>query len=350
MKWYEGSELSLFVSSLLLVIHLLVPCSLLLFPLCPFAFPLAWAQSSLTPTLLATIPVGSEPLGITLDPDGLRVYVANARSKTVSVIDTRTRQVMQTFLLEATERLNNLIVSRDGTKLYVTEVTSGTVRVLKLPEGRELNRIKVGDFPQRMALTPDGYLLCIVNTASDNVTLLDTRRDQVLTHIPVRARPQAIVIPAEGTYAYVTSAQTHALSVIDLSTQKMVRTIDLAAITRLLGIAAAPDTRRLYVADNISNAVVEIDQETGRQSRVLQAGKSGSDTEFSPTSVQLSADGQRLYVIGRSGWLSILDIATGTILGTLQIGRDLRDMTLAADGTLYVTSFATDAVLVVAIK
>ena len=47
-----------------------------------------------TNTVIATIPVGSFPLGVAVTPDGRKVYVANSGSNNVFVIDTASNLVL----------------------------------------------------------------------------------------------------------------------------------------------------------------------------------------------------------------------------------------------------------------
>ena len=49
-----------------------------------------------TMTVVATIPVGDNPLNITVSPDGGRAYVSNRNSSNVSIIDTDTLAVIAT--------------------------------------------------------------------------------------------------------------------------------------------------------------------------------------------------------------------------------------------------------------
>ena len=42
----------------------------------------------------SAIPVGSEPVGIAITPDGTKAYVTNQNANTVSVIDTATNTVV----------------------------------------------------------------------------------------------------------------------------------------------------------------------------------------------------------------------------------------------------------------
>ena len=50
--------------------------------------------STATNTVIATIPVGSSPVGVAVTPDGSKVYVANDGDNTVSVISTATNTVI----------------------------------------------------------------------------------------------------------------------------------------------------------------------------------------------------------------------------------------------------------------
>jgi YVTN family beta-propeller protein len=48
-------------------------------------------------SVIGRISVGLRPWGIALSPDGRRLYTANGKSNSVSVIDTESRQVIATI-------------------------------------------------------------------------------------------------------------------------------------------------------------------------------------------------------------------------------------------------------------
>jgi YVTN family beta-propeller protein len=50
-----------------------------------------------TNTVIATIAVGVNPVGVAVTPDGSEVYVADSRSNSVSVFDTATNTVITTI-------------------------------------------------------------------------------------------------------------------------------------------------------------------------------------------------------------------------------------------------------------
>lgn len=68
----------------------------------PFAYIANYGDNSVsvvdvaTNKVTATVPVGSEPLGIAVAADGSKVYVANFNSSSISVIDVTTKKVIAT--------------------------------------------------------------------------------------------------------------------------------------------------------------------------------------------------------------------------------------------------------------
>src|SRR5258708_6430333 len=50
-----------------------------------------------TNAVSATIPVGINPIGVAVNPDGSKIYVANLNARTVSVIDKVTNIVITTI-------------------------------------------------------------------------------------------------------------------------------------------------------------------------------------------------------------------------------------------------------------
>ena len=74
------------------------------------------------------MPVGSDPTGIAVTPDGTKVYVTNWGSTNVSVINTATNTVTATVDVGTTPI--GVAVSPDGTKVYVTNPSSNNVSVI----------------------------------------------------------------------------------------------------------------------------------------------------------------------------------------------------------------------------
>lgn len=123
-----------------------------------------------TRKVIKEIPVGLHPSGTAFAPDGSRLYVANANSDTISVIDTARDSVVQTLSAKPMDELpfgsapNALAVSPDGGTLYVANGGNNALAVIDLKQGRVQGLIPVGWYPGAVTLTRDGKRLCVANT------------------------------------------------------------------------------------------------------------------------------------------------------------------------------------------
>jgi YVTN family beta-propeller protein len=110
------------------------------------------ATNLVSPT---TIPVGVEPRGIAITPDGKTAYVVNRVSGSLSVIDTATNLVSPTTIPVGVEPLG-IAITPDGKTAYVTNEGSEAVSVI----GTATNTanpipIAVGAAPRGLAIAPD---------------------------------------------------------------------------------------------------------------------------------------------------------------------------------------------------
>lgn len=139
------------------------------------ALPGKWQQ-------IKTIPVGLHPSGMVLSPKGRRLYVANANSDTVSVIDTGSDEVIETIACRPQSRLpfgsgsNALALNPRGDTLYVANGTNNCIVVVRLgsdacedpPRARPKESIvdgliPTGWYPGAIAVSPDDKKLYVAN-------------------------------------------------------------------------------------------------------------------------------------------------------------------------------------------
>jgi YVTN family beta-propeller protein len=131
---------------------------------------------------LQTIPVGGHPSGMAASPNGGFVFVANANSDTVSVIDAMTNKVVETIDCKPDRKLpfgsgsNAAAVSPDGRSLYVANGTGNCVAVVRLggPAGLEpgggaaevstiQGQLPTGWYPGAICLSKDAKQLFVAN-------------------------------------------------------------------------------------------------------------------------------------------------------------------------------------------
>ena len=134
-----------------------------------------------TRTELRQIEVGLHPSGMALNSDGSRLFVTNANSDTVSVIDTRLDQVVEVISVVPDRSRpfgsapNALAISPDDTTLYVANGTDNAICVVALGSSsvsqsgaqttsRVAGYIPTGWYPGAVQLDHRRGLLLVANT------------------------------------------------------------------------------------------------------------------------------------------------------------------------------------------
>ena len=122
-----------------------------------------------------SVPVGLHPSGMAFAPDGNRLFVANANSDTVSVLDTAVIspdgvQVVATWVAKPAPTLpfgsapNALVVSPDGTTLYAALGGNNCVAVMNTSNGAVQGLIPTGWYPGAVTMDPATNTLFVANT------------------------------------------------------------------------------------------------------------------------------------------------------------------------------------------
>ena len=120
----------------------------------------------------AEVPTGLHPSALALTSDGNTLYVANANSDTVTVIDTRSRAVKETILVRPDPAFpygsaaDGLALSRDGKSLFVTSGGINAIAVVELANEQHTNGLVQGFLPTDWypgAVVADSNYLYVAN-------------------------------------------------------------------------------------------------------------------------------------------------------------------------------------------
>lgn len=119
---------------------------------------------------ITEIGVQLHPSGMAFSPDKNQLYVANANSDLVSVIDTRTNQVLKNLSTKPMDELpfgsapNSVVLSKDGKTLYAANGGNNHIAVIDLQQGKVKGLIPTGWYPGAVILSQDGNKLFVANT------------------------------------------------------------------------------------------------------------------------------------------------------------------------------------------
>jgi len=165
--------------------------------------------STATNLVTATIPVGSAPLGVAVSPAGDRVYVANSQGGSVSVIDASANSVMATVPVGA----GPTGVAAAGSRVFVTNSGAGTLSIIDAATNTVATTVPVGMQPRGVVARTDGATVFVANAGSGTVSVVDPARALVVATVTVGGSPQAVAFGGSDS-AYVTDSTANTLSVI----------------------------------------------------------------------------------------------------------------------------------------
>jgi YVTN family beta-propeller protein len=309
-------------------------------PLAKTPLTLRGAVTSLaTPEVIDTFPVGDEPEGVTVSPDGATLYVANQNSRVLSVVDARTHRVTG-VRLRNTPRF--VTTSRDGRLVFVSmyeqDKSGSGVAVVDAGTRKVLRYLATGVQPYTLAFGPDDRLWVPIHSrARLEVYTADGRRPDARITVP--PNPHAVAFSEKFGRAFVASHESNSVSAIDLATNKVLRTIPVSRSPH--SVAVSPDGHRVLVAGYDANTADLIDARTMRRTGPVRVGDA-------PQCVLFARDSVHAYVVNEGdNTISVLDGRTGKVTATVEVGRSPRTAAVSPDGRLaYVTNGDDDTVSV----
>ena len=116
-------------------------------------------------------------------------YITNYFGNTVSVVDTASNTVVATVPVGSNPF--GVAVSPDGARVYVTNFGSSNVSVIAIASNTVVATVPVGSRPYGVAVSPDGAFAYVANFSSSNVSVIATASNTVVATVAVGAGPIA---------------------------------------------------------------------------------------------------------------------------------------------------------------
>lgn len=91
-----------------------------------------------------------KPVGVIVSPDGGKIYVANGRGDSVSVIDRDTLQIET--IIAVGNRVWGIGITPDGRKIYAANGLSNNISVIDTTSRSVIKTISAGDGPWGVAV------------------------------------------------------------------------------------------------------------------------------------------------------------------------------------------------------
>ena len=166
---------------------------------------------------------------------------------------------------------------------------------------------------------PTGELLVVANKQAASASIIEVGTGKTLATLPVGAGPHEVAVSRDGRWAVVTNygAQSpgNSLTLLDLSTLTVTRTIDLGAYRRPHGVQFIGASTRVAVTSEATQMLLLVDVARGGIDTVIPTGGRGSHM------VAVTADGAR-------GWTA--NIGDGSVTEfDLRATKALRQVAVA---------------------
>ncbi len=334
-----------------------------------FLFLLAPSRNALADTLIATIPVGSQPSAIATLGD--KVYSVNQNDSTVSIIDTGNNNTVSSVSVGSSP----YGITTLGSKVYVASYGNDTVSVIDTADNNSVSTVSVGSFPYDIKTL--GTKVYVANYFGGSVSVIDTLDNNSVTTVPVGPGPSSLGVL--GDKVYVTNSDNGTLSIIDTSTNS-VSTITVgpspSAITTMgskvyvlnygdntisvvdtqngnsvssvtVGLnpfALTTLDNKVYVANYSSNTVSVIDTLNNNAVTTISV-------ETGPYAITaLTSLGSRVYVASQAAnKVSIIDTLNNNTVTTINVGSSPSSITTLGD-KVYVGNYGSDTISIIQVE
>jgi YVTN family beta-propeller protein len=267
--------------------------------------------------------------GVSVAPDGTKIYISDEAQSTLDVADAKTLEVIKRIPLSG--HPNNISVTPDGRKLYVAIAQApGGVDVIDTSSLTDIKNIDTKAAIHNPYVTPDGKFLLAGSIRSSSVIVIDTRTDQVAWTVQMDkgVRPMTMSTNPDGStkYIFVQMSDFNGFAVVDFATHEEIKRIknpDIAPgktpVTKgsdaSHGMAVTPDGKTLVVDSNYNSAMYAYSLPDLKLIGGAELGGKGAAW------VTLTPDGKTAYVANAvTNDVSVVDIKSLKEVARIPVG------------------------------
>ena len=267
------------------------------------------------------------------------VFVSNEKSNTISVLDSQTMQ--QTAEFNAGNRPRGITISPDGTRLYVCASDDDTVRVFDTSSYKLLYSLPSGPDPELAKLHPSGNPLYVSNEDDNLVTVVDVKLRRIIAEIPVGVEPEGMGVSPDGRYIVNTSETTNMAHFINTESYEIEHNVLVDQRPRYAHFTS--DREKLYVSSEIGGTVSVIDPNAKDGpvfvKKISFAVPGIVPEALQPVGVISTSDGRYVFVaLGPSNRIAVIDAKSDKVIDYLLVGQRVWQLALNSAETLLVST------------
>jgi YVTN family beta-propeller protein len=268
----------------------------------------------------ATLPLDHAWLGLSWHPDGKRLFSSGAAQNVINELawNGETLKLNEPIVigkpvlkptfetLKDSGFVGGVSVSPDGKRLYAVQVFGSAVSMIDLERRKVERTAHLSAEPYSTVAAADGRSVFVSLWGGAKLLVLDAETLELEADVRVGEHPNAMLQSRDGSRLFVACANTNAVWVVDLKTRRATEQIGVALFpnappgTTPNALALSPDGATLLVANADNNTVAVVDVSKPGESRV----RGFIPTGWYPTGVTFDREGRRIYVLNGKGLTS----------------------------------------------
>lgn len=286
----------------------------------------------------ATITAEAEGVQASIPGDVLEyfVYVAVSNRNQLTIIDSRTNEVIDSVSVGSGPW--SVAVTPDASSAYVANVSADSVARVDLVTRSVTRMLEVTGHPVDAAVTPDGSSIFVVSD-NDIVSVIDRETHSVVEIVATSGSLRGIDFSPDGSLGYILDVSDSQLLLVDVAARAVTDSVSLPTAPRAIAVTHSGD--EAVIADLVDSVTV-LDLATETVVETLPVGGN-------PRVVVVSPDDALAYVGNNaSEHVSVIDLGSLAVVDSLNTGASPNSVAFTPDGTsAYVGHSASNDVAVV---
>jgi YVTN family beta-propeller protein len=158
-----------------------------------------------------------------------------------------------------------IAVNRSNSRLYTVTKEDSSLYIIDPAKRQVLKKIKLPAIAYSCVLSPDESKLYISLWGGRAIAVVNVESEEIKQLIPVGDHPNELLISKKGSHLFVANANDNSVSVINLTTNKVIETIATTLYATQLtgsttnGLALSANEKTLYIANADNNCLAVFD-------------------------------------------------------------------------------------------
>lgn len=265
---------------------------------------------------LARVPTSHGwPHEIDLSPDRTQAAVVNYQDHHIDIFNLETRTIVETIDLGIHTRPHGIQWLPDGRIIASTE---GNQSIVEIALDRTVTGIKTHETGTHMVeVSPDGTKAYTANLGAGSISLIDLDTDTLIKTVPAGAGTEGIDLTPDGTELWISNREANTVIIYDAATLEQIDRLEVGAFPLRLQIS--PDGHYAVTSNLQDGSLSVIDVKTRQLLRTITVS---GDPSTAQVTILFSDDGDYLYVAETGvDTVAEVDFNAGLVVRRLAAGR-----------------------------